>query len=345
MKLTDIQIEAVREALDDMRTPFRTKDLSKHKAMVEAHRSFYDHDTHYHAIVGLYLSKNDSDLNIRCRDRAKHTRGALWENETDGDSPASARATVTVPSLPRVQDRASSRPVRDGHYRSIEYMATPEFLRVKGLFESIPEIGGVYFRPIDKGIAVVDLHPESPKPRIGVGSDPYIRCGATAAALASTMDERVAHLRDARDRQARPSRENQFEAFMIREAQSNHLRLPGCSDKLRFIYGQWRMDPDSDGSPQFTDLIAVDIVERQLVILELKPQPDNSALHQVQGYVQYFNRYWDDLAPFFTRVAQVMGELYGCPELVSLDCLNQEVVPLVAWPGANGKPVLNGGDQ
>ncbi|MHB1456362.1 MAG: hypothetical protein ACYC0V_05540 [Armatimonadota bacterium] len=258
---------------------------------------------------------------------------------TSGDS------LVPTISLPCIQAQSSSRPVRDGHYKSLDYMLTPAFEGVKNLFESIPEIGGAYFRPTDKGITVVDLHPASPKPRIGVGSNPYIVRNTSAASLAPSMKERVEYLQGIRDKQRGPSLENQFEAFMIREAQNNHLLMPGCHDKLRFIHSQWRMDPDTDGSQRLTDLLAVDIVKRQLVILELKAKRDHSAFQQVQGYLEYFDDHWDDLMPFFTRVAEVMGVLYDCPELVGLDRLNQGVIPLVAWPGADGIPIVIGGDE
>ncbi len=230
--------------------------------------------------------------------------------------------------------------VRPGHYLSLDYMDTPEFLRVKVLFEGTPEIGGVYFRPTDKRITVVDTHPESLKPLIGVGKNPYISCGKTAEQLVTTMDERVCYLHEARNSIKHPWRERQFEARMIREAQGNRLRLPGCPDHLCFIHSQWRMDPTSGGSPQITDLLAVDVVRRGLVLLELKPKRDDSAFAQVQGYVEYFYRHWDNLGPFFTRVAQVMGKLYGCRELASIGGLSQEITALVIWPGTNGELVV-----
>ncbi len=219
-------------------------------------------------------------------------------------------------------------------------MLTPEFRQVKHLFESIPEIGGVYFRPTDGRITVVDLHPHSPKPRIGVGRDPYIRCGATSSEVSDSLDERIAYLRDVRARQLQPSRENQFEARLIREAQCNHLCIPGCPNRLRFVFSQWRMGLTPDVGQRFTDLVAVDIERRCLAIIELKAEPDNSAFPQVQSYVEYFKNHWNELGPLFVKIAQVMGELYGCRDLASLSCLTGNIVPIVGWPTSIGTPVF-----
>jgi len=235
--------------------------------------------------------------------------------------------------------------VRPGHYATLDYMASAEFREAKALFESYPEIGGVYFRPTDKGVTVVDLDATSPKPRIGVGDDPYIARGTTAAQLAPTMPGRIAYLREVRVRQRRPSLENQFEAMLIREAQRNHLRLPGFPERLRFIHSQWRIDTPQGGSHQFTDLIAVDLATRRLVLIELKVAADPSAMQQVQSYLAYFRAHAHELNPFFVRVGQVVGSLYGCAELVALKDVADPVAALAAWPGASGIPVVIGAEQ
>lgn len=359
MELDDVVMKTVCEVLEKMPAQFRTKDLSNHEEMKDAHQEIYKEykrlgsngkHKNYHLIIGKYLSKYHSKLGIEhLKDYSSNDDGALWERidvaKATGNHPNPIGVSVSIPAMSSGLTRSSSQTVRDGHYRSLEYMLTPEFGQIRNLFESIPEIGGVYFRPNDKGITVLDLHPDSPKPRIGIGIDPYIRSGNTAEQLRPTMNERVAYLKKIREKQKQPSREFQFEAYLIREAQDNHLLMPGFPDDLRFIYSQWRMNANSDERQMFTDLLAIDIVKQRLVILELKAQPDNSALQQVQGYVRYFIQNWDDLMPFFTQVAQVMGKLYDCPKLEGLDRLDQGVIPLVAWPGANGIPIVNGGDE
>jgi len=224
--------------------------------------------------------------------------------------------------------------VRPGHYRTLDYMDTSEFLEVKALFEAYPEIGSVYFRPTDKALTVVDLHASSPKPRIGVGEDPYVTVGTTAQHLRPTMPQRILYLEAVRARQKKKSVENQFEAYLIREAQAHSLRLPGFPERLRFIHSQWRMDLPRGGRQQFTDLTAVDLPSRSLVLIELKAAPDTSAYAQAQEYLEYFRSHGDELRPFFARVAQVMGNLYDCPQLAALNEVCDPAAALIAWPGA-----------
>jgi hypothetical protein len=235
-----------------------------------------------------------------------------------------------------------ARVVRPGHYRSLDYMSSSTFRGVKELFERVPEFGGVYFRPIDNRVTVVDLHPDSPKPRVGVGSDPYIRIGATADSLAASIPDRIAHLRAVRGRQRAPSRENQFEACLIRAAQADHLRLPGFAEGLRFVHSQWRSDPPEGRSAKLPDLIAVDLATQGLALIELKARASYMASDQVTQYQSYFGTYGDELRPFFARLAQVMGGLYDCPEMAAIDSLGDALSAFVAWPGSDRVPEVHG---
>ncbi len=162
---------------------------------------------------------------------------------------------------------------RAGHVRAVAYMRTPEFRRIASLLDAHRDTGGVYFRPIDRGVCAVDLHPGSAKPRIGVGKDPVI--------------------------------------------------------------SQWRLDlVDEAGqaAQRFTDLIAIDLKSRRLVIIELKAFPDRSAGGQAARYREAFETNAERLLPFFESVALMMGELYSCPELSGLQLAHEAIDALVAWP-------------
>lgn len=263
-----------------------------------------------------------------------------------GASPArwqrGGEAAVMVAKAAPTGVRHASGLVRPGHYRALDYMASADFLDVKTLFERYPEIGGVYFRPTDGYVTTIDLHPQSLKPRIGVGEDPYLPIGARARDLEPTMSQRIEWLRQVRSRQTAPSREVQFEAHLIREAQANHLRLPGFPDRLRFLHSQWRIDPTASGTARITDLLAVDLRTRRLVVIELKASPDAGALSQAGSYVHWFGDNADVLNPFFLRLARVMGRLYDCPEMERLDALGAPAAGLGAWPsgGASGIEVV-----
>lgn len=351
MSPTDVDENVVLRTIEEMPSSFRTKQLSQHRLMLERHQtSADDPSARYNQAVGTFLSDLARKPNSPIRQASRGVSNAWWEKTTtDASSVAGSsvggRPDAAVSQCARTVREPASHPVRPGHYRTLEYMATAKFREVKALFESYPEIGGVYFRPTDRGVTVLDLHPDSPKPRIGVGDDPYIECGTSAEELAPTMEARIAHLQKVRARQRTPSRENQFEARLIREAQGDHLRLPGFPDCLRFIHSQWRMDPAHGGTAQLTDLIAVDLASGSLVLIELKAKPDPSAIQQVESYLDYFRRNGEALSRFFARVAQVMGALYDCPELTSLDSLEDPAVTLVGWPGASGLPEVQGLEQ
>jgi len=338
----------VLRTIEEMPSSFHTKQLSQHRLMLERHQTSADDPAaRYNQAVGTFLSSLAREPNSPIRQASSGVSNAWWEKKSSqasslaGSSVGGGADAAPSQCVPTVE-KPASRPVRSGHYDTLEYMASPDFRAVKALFESYPEIGGVYFRPTDKGVTVVDLHPDSPKPRIGVGEDPCIKCGTSAEELTPTMEARIAYLQGVRARQRRPSLENQFEARLIREAQADHLRLPGFPARLRFIHSQWRMDRAHGGTAQLTDLIAVDLASKSLVLIELKVKADSSALKQVESYLDYFRRNGEALRPFFVRVAQVMGSLYDCPELAALDAVAESPVALVAWPGPSEVPDVQG---
>jgi len=342
----EIDERVVLNAIADMPDRFHTTDISNHRAVREAHLRFVG-DFNYHAGFGSFLSRLANQRGIITL-MSRGNSNALWQKAmAPARSPESQTGASPgrSPASDGKANRSTGGVVRPGHYATLDYMASQRFREVKALFENLPEIGGVYLRPTDKGVTVVDLDPTSPKPRIGVGADPYLACGTTAAQLALTMPQRIAYLREVRARQAGPSCENQFEARLIRDAQANHLRLPGFPERLRFIHSQWRIDPAAGGTAQLTDLIAVDLPSRRLVIIELKATEDYSAVQQVQQYLGYFQRNGGELRPFFARVAQVMGALYDCPELAALEGVEDPMVTLVAWPDAAGRVVVCGAGQ
>jgi hypothetical protein len=245
----------------------------------------------YHAAVGRVLKKLTRTDGLPALQELETgtARGSRWQINTDAAAcEAVARSGESVGAVHAKPSGCApqNKIVRKGHYRTLDYMQTNEFRKIKQLLESYAEIGGVYFRPTDRGATMVDLHPHSLKPRVGIGADPLLRVDTSADAVESSIPERIQHLRSVRSRQRSPSRENQLEARMIREAQANHLVLPGFPDRLRFVHSQWRIH--LAGGQRFTDLLAVDLKGKQLVLIELKREPDPSALGQVTDYVRYF---------------------------------------------------------
>jgi hypothetical protein len=340
MHLSDVDESALRAALAGAAASFRTRDVSANPRVVERHGVLAE-SWAYHAVIGRYLATHQARLGIRLvapgTGRAgalweKVPAGALWQEALAGESPredalAGGQAHVEA-AAPGVRQEISA--VRAGHFASLAYMASDEFSAIKTILDAVPQLGGVYFRPTDRGVIMVDLHADSLKPRVGIGSDALLRSGTSAEAVRNSLPTRLAHLLAVRARQQLPSRENQLEARLIREAQANHLRLPGFPDAVRFVHSQWRLHAPGQRTQSYTDLIAVDIASRRLVIIELKAFPSTLAAAQVRAYASYFELHAQELLPFFGQLARVMGKLYDCPELLEVDVAG-DVEAMTAW--------------
>ncbi len=240
----------------------------------------------------------------------------------------------------------SGGPVTPDHYATLDYMASLQFRRVKDLFTQTPGIGDVYFRPRRDGVVVVDLHPDSVKPHIGLGDEYLIRRGSTVSDLLSTMPARANFLRQQRAQKDKPSPEFQFETSLMRGAQAQALRLPGFPSGLCFVTSQWRID-GLGGRPKFVDLVALDLRSRSFVLIELKGNPDPAALQQAEPYLEYFKQNSAELSPFFAQMAKVMGILYNRLELATLDPKTAAGfnAVLAAWPDAGKQIVVVGSER
>jgi hypothetical protein len=203
--------------------------------------------------------------------------------------------------------------------------------------DKILEFGKVYFRPTDTGITLVDLHPDSPKPRIGIGptNNQKLQIGAKWEQLKSTIPWRIHYLEDVRARQKSTADENILEARIIRHSQLNKLSMPAnFPENLRLIHSQWHLV-----TGQVTDLIAVNINTNELTLIELKTQASFApeAKSQLESYMALFRNRSKELIPFFKEVAQVMGTLYDCKELANLKKAFLGQIGVIAWPNFEGK--------
>jgi|GEM_PF-840234 len=346
MGYKDVNRKVLLEVIGQMPESFATKDVSEHSLMLRAHPELINH-SQYHAFVGKALKNltEGNGRNVLRELRAGTSRGSVWALTANHPVKDVLLKNFVQPSSVR-QSRSSNatlegKVVRPGHYQTLKYMSSMEFMAIRARFTAVPEFGGVYFRPLDSGVRMVDLHARSPKPRIGIGegTQSLLKRGTTLAMIESSIPDRIAYLKDVRARQVSASQENQLEAGLIREAQKHHLIMPGFPDRLRFIHSQWRIDRPGGNGQQFTDLLAVDLKSRTLVLIELKREKDLSALPQVQGYLNYFQENADELNPFFTELARLMGELYDCPELASIGQVATAQAALAAWPGWLGLKV------
>jgi hypothetical protein len=76
--LTDFSHTAFVATVAAMPETFRTKDVSTHSRMTQAHPELVQ-ERNYHACVGRYLSMYRSDLGLTLVDDFQHPQGALWQ--------------------------------------------------------------------------------------------------------------------------------------------------------------------------------------------------------------------------------------------------------------------------
>jgi hypothetical protein len=217
-------------------------------------------------------------------------------------------------------------PVRPGHWNSLKALIQPEFSRIIELFDRAPEIGGTYFRLVEKGFQPVDLDPRSPKPLMGIGGSFGAR--ATVAILESELAARIACL-VAKRRTKSKSVEKQVEAKAVRGALRSNLRLQGLGENLRLIASQWRIDLGGHGEP--LDLLAVDVKTSGLVVIELKATKDERAILQARRYAENISQHGEVTGPFFAALGVAMARLYDCSDLPEL-LVPGLVTALAAWP-------------
>ncbi len=337
-KISDsIDDEIIKKVLELLPDQFHTKDVSGHPLIRKGHPDLVSH-THYHAFIGKFLKNNlrdDKGFLLLKELKSGGSRGSYWHKSASVKNLPSTFQADPINGIPNRNSTANA--VRKEHYNTLDFMKTERFCRIKEIFESYNEIGGVYFRPVANKVTVVDLHINSPKPRIGVGEDPYVYLSAIPQEIERSMHERIRYLISKRKEIKAINAENKLESNVIREAQNNHLVMPGFPDYLKFIHSQWRIDKPDSSTHSFTDIIAVDIRFSKLVIIELKAKAEKSAYQQVKEYVTYFFNNKRHLLPFFLELSGVMGKLYSCDELMNLDWLELSELGLVAWPDHSGK--------
>lgn len=227
-------------------------------------------------------------------------------------------ATTTTPASPRVGP---------GLIATIEWMGSDAFREIVELFDADTRIGGAYFRPTDTGVQPVDLHSMVSKPMIAIGG--RIPAESSVETVAASMEGRVEALLGKRDTSKR-SLEKQLEARLVRRAQATQLRLDDVAQDLKFLASQWRIDLAGRGTP--IDLLGVDADTGALMVIELKMKLDPKDPPMVRARVEEFRNSADAYSAVFTRLAHVLGGLYGNEAMQSLEVDASATTGVVAWP-------------
>jgi hypothetical protein len=227
-------------------------------------------------------------------------------NEQWGDNEAMSRSQPSAKA-----------PVTAGHHRVVPWMETEAFPELVRLHEAA--LGGratVYFRPTDKGIVRIVLHPSAPGYvgfRTAHNDNGYlVRPGSpvpTLEALRSQFAAFEAWLPSV----ARGSSEERGVMPWIRAALQQHLRLPALGHGWVFLHHEWRF---SSGTK--SPVLAVHAPTGQLGIVELKSQSSDlaNARKQVEDYAAHWRRDAHLLAPHYTRLLRALGRAYHNDEAV-----------------------------
>lgn len=230
---------------------------------------------------------------------------------TRGAPPTRDAARDAPPEVPRRREA-----VTPGHRRVVTWMGTSEFRELVAVHQAVlGDDATIYFRPTDKGLVRIALHPAAP---CYVGfhaqADDEAHLFASGAAVPITDDLR-AHWRSFQTwlpSVRRPSDEERGVIPWLRRALTNSLWLPDLGDGWVFLHQEWRF-VDAAGSAKKPDVLAVHVPTGQLGIVEFKSSATELSLArtQVGEYAMLWDRDADELSPLFTELLQALGLAYG----------------------------------
>lgn len=215
-------------------------------------------------------------------------------------------ATADKPIKPRVTPRQR---------QTIEWMRTRGFQELVQRHEAALEgRATIYFRPTDRGLVRIALHPAAPSYigfRAAANDNSHIFRPASAIPsierIRSDFQSFETWMKDVR----RSSDEERGVIRWIRSALERQLYLPELGDEWVFLHQEWRF-AGARGTGVKSDILAVHLVTGQLGIVELKA--DRSALSVARQQVAEYGAIWqrdrEELAPLFTSILQALGGAY-----------------------------------
>ena len=241
----------------------------------------------------------------------------------------------------KVRPAQPARAVREGHIHAVEMIEDlAAFTETVNLYERHLGAGNVYFRPTEKGLTVMSLDHEQCVSMIGVsGRDTGDEYLASIPPSAEQVAIAFAGYCKKRDSLQRRSEEERFSLRCIQHALANRLRLPDSD--WYFIHQEWRFP--SGMAVGKLDLLAVDPMQSQLVVIELKDSEakalardgrGRTAEEQAEAYADLLVEHRAELYPFFERLARAMAVAYGGPDSMKELELDLELRPTTAvwWP-------------
>jgi len=242
---------------------------------------------------------------------------------------------------PHSSSERNTSAVTDGHRRALALLTkTADIAETLQRYRSALD-GEVYLRPTADGLTAMSLDAERCPSMISVGSrgkrDDVLKvCPPTVEKVQHAVDGYI-HKRDSLRRE---SVEERFSVGRIAGGLANRLVLPG-SDWL-FLHQEWRLSlPEGPGK---VDLLAVDLSERRLVVIECKASADEVTVPDAHGWKaakqadEYAEAIWlkrGELYPFFSDLLRAMAAVYAPDDGLELFTLDPERRPTTSvwWPG------------
>lgn len=204
--------------------------------------------------------------------------------------------------------------VREGHWRSIRWMASSDFTTLKNTYERVLGKGGVYFRSTDRGVVVIVLDEHAPGYvgfRTSQQDEGHLLRPGSAVPSELQVRTRYAAFQVWLPTVRRGSAEERVVISWIRRALQNQLALHELGDDWVFLNQEWRFVNDG-GQGKKSDVLAVHLPTGRLGIVEAKDSSTKlqEACHQLKTYARFWNRDKNILAPYFSEQLHVQGLLY-----------------------------------
>ena len=208
-----------------------------------------------------------------------------------------------------------------GHQKALELMGKREINeQIKTLQELLGFNEVIYIRPVDNKLKCISTRIEGNNAMTGIVEEDTIKDFYFGPQKRLKVNS---HYRF-KNPPHKNDEEKRFEAWLIRHALKNNLRLHGSLENLLFVNSQWRFENDKEDGiqgqtkpkigKQYIDLLAFDIITEDFVVIELKNKAAidrKTAIDQAESYCAKFKQNQTGYSIFFLKLLSNMIGLYG----------------------------------
>jgi hypothetical protein len=234
-------------------------------------------------------------------------------------------------------------PLKRGHWKILDYMASPDFAEHVAARDQALGPGRLFYRLTEEGVKMIGLHDEA-SCFVGFRSDrpghSHILVARTPCPSQDELRARWQAYENYLAQVVRKSLEEQGVIPILRSALLDQLMLRMFGPDWALLAHEWRFLND-DGRGKKSDLLMVHLPTGRLGIVELKSKVsdlDDAAI-QVRDYARFWARDAEVLAPFFSRMLQVQGRLFGNEAATNCVVSTQSARLFVGAVGPGAEPV------